>query len=141
MKPAADEMAQDLRGFLELYREFLRVVEKENSALRQSGDADPIGPGTAARRELLPRLDESLEQLRRHRAAWSRVPAEERARHPEIATLLRQCQDAVLKIVLLDRENEQALLRRGLLSPRDLPAHQRQRPNFVASLYRRQGGS
>lgn len=141
MKPAADEMAHDLRDFLELCRELLRVVEKENAALRQTNDASPIGPGTAARRKLLPRVEQSLEQLRRHRTAWSHASAEQRARHPEIAALLRQCQDTVLKIVVLDRENEQALLRRGLLSPRDLPAHQRQRPNFVADFYRRQGGS
>jgi len=45
-----------------------------------------------------------------------------------------------MKIVLLDRENEQALLRRGLVPPTQLPSVNRQRPHFVAELYRR-GGS
>ena len=42
------------------------------------------------------------------------------------------------KIILLDRENEQGLLRRGLVPPRELPSVNRQRPHFVADLYRRQ---
>jgi len=39
----------------------------------------------------------------------------------------------------LDRENEQALLRRSLVPARQLPSVNRQRPHFVADLYRRQG--
>jgi hypothetical protein len=44
-----------------------------------------------------------------------------------------------MRILMLDRENEQALLRRGLLGPRHLPSHNAQRPHFVAGLYQRQG--
>ena len=43
-----------------------------------------------------------------------------------------------MKIILLDRENEQGLLRRGLVPARELPSVNQQRPNFVADLYRRQ---
>ena len=54
------------------------------------------------------------------------------------ARLLRQNQDLTMKIILIDRENEQSLLRRGLVPPRELPSVNRQRPHFVADLYRRQ---
>jgi hypothetical protein len=64
---------------------------------------------------------------------------EHRAEHPEINALLRQTQDLTMKIIMLDRENEQSLLRRGLVPPRDIPSANRQRPHFVADLYRRQG--
>jgi hypothetical protein len=131
-------MVEDLRGHLDLYRELQSLVEAEHRTLRQ-----PEPPGaplqSEARKNLLPRLDASLDSLRQHRAHWLKIDPAERARHPEVGVLLRQCQDAVLKIVVLDRENEQALLRRGLLAPRDLPAANRQRPDFVADLYRRQG--
>jgi DNA-directed RNA polymerase subunit H (RpoH/RPB5) len=66
---------------------------------------------------------------------------EERARHPEVGPLLRRNQDAAMKFILLDRENEQGLLRRGLVPPKQLPSVNRQRPHFVAELYRRQGTS
>jgi len=43
-----------------------------------------------------------------------------------------------MRIIVLDRENEQALLRKSLVPPRHLPPANRQRPHFVADLYRRQ---
>ncbi len=55
--------------------------------------------------------------------------------------LLRQNQDLTMKIIVLDRENEQNLLRRGLVPARELPSVNRQRPHFVADLYRRQGAA
>ena len=93
------------------------------------------------KKNLLPRLNESLDALRKHRVNWQRLGMDERARFPEIGMLLRQNQDLIMKIVLLDRENEQTLLRRGLVPPRELPSVNRQRPHFVADLYRRQGNS
>jgi len=41
------------------------------------------------------------------------------------------------QVLLLDRENQQALLRRGLLPARHLPAAAVQRPHCVADAYRR----
>jgi hypothetical protein len=90
---------------------------------------------------LLPRLNQSLDTLRRHRVDWQKFSPDERARYPEIGTLLRQNQDLTMKIILLDRENEQSLLRRGLVPARELPSVNRQRPHFVANLYRKQGTS
>jgi hypothetical protein len=43
----------------------------------------------------------------------------------------------LMKIVLLDRDNQQALLRRGLVPPRHLPRAAGQQPHFVAGLYQR----
>ena len=132
------EVADSLRDALNLYREILAVVERENQLLR-SPDSESLFSTFSARRTLSPRLQESLGQLRQHRTSWSRLSPAERARHPEVPTLLRQCQDLILRILMLDRENEQALLRRGLLGPRHLPSHEQQRPHVVAGLYRRQG--
>ena len=55
--------------------------------------------------------------------------------------LLRQNQDLTMKIIVLDRENEQNLLRRGLVPPRELPSVNRQRPHFVADLHVSQGAA
>jgi hypothetical protein len=131
-------MAQDLRRNVDLYRELLALVEADHRAIRQPAAAS-LSSTHPAKKNLLPRLAASLDQLRKHRAVWQRLDAAGRARHPEIGALLRQSQDAVMKIIMLDRENEQGLLRRGLVPPRHLPAAARQRPNFVAELYRRQG--
>lgn len=138
MNDLAPELAESLRGALGLYRDLLAVVERENLLLR-SPDTESLFATFSSRRELAPRLKESLAQLHQHRLHWTRLSPAERAGYPEVATLLRQCQDLIMRILCLDRENEQALLRRGLLGPRHLPSHQQQRPHFVADLYRRQG--
>ena len=134
---ATNEMLQDLRANLSLYQELLTVIEAEGRALRQPEDPSLFST-FSARNSLLPRLTESLGQLRKHRARWQTLDPAERVKHPEAAALLRQNQDSIMKIILLDRENEQGLLRRGLVPPRELPSVNRQRPHFVADLYRRQ---
>lgn len=132
------EIADVLRENLELYRRLWTIVEAENRELREP-EATPLSKQFAAKKDLLPRLVRSLDPLAKSRAAWQTVPPAERARHPEVGTLVRQNQDLLMKIILLDRENEQALLRHGLVPPRELPSVNRSRPHFVADLYRRQG--
>ena len=43
-----------------------------------------------------------------------------------------------MKIVSLDRENEQLMLRNKLVPPSHLPPVQRQNPNLVAKMYKDQ---
>lgn len=131
------QFAAELRSHQELYREILAAVEKEGRALRDPDTGDPL-PGTETRRSLMPRLNESLDILKRHRVRWSQASPAERTQFPEVVTLLRQCQDLIMKIIVQDRENEQALLRRGMIPPRHLPPANSTRPNYVAHVYQRQ---
>jgi hypothetical protein len=137
---APEHISNDLKKHLALCQELLATVEREAQALRRT-DNPSLFEFFQLRKNLLPRLNLSLDTLRRHRVQWQRFSLDERARHPEIGMLLRQNQDLTMKIIVLDRENEQALLRRGLVPPRELPSVNRQRPHFVAELYRRQGAS
>ena len=134
------KIAADLKARLSLCQELLACVEREGQALRRT-DNPSLTEFLQLRKNLLPRLNQSLDTLRTHRVTWQKSSPEERARHPEIGMLLRQNQDLTMKIIVLDRENEQGLLRRGLVPARELPSVNRQRPHFVADLYRRQGAS
>lgn len=126
----------DLEQHLALCREVLDLVVEESEALRAPGDFD--GGGFARRRaSLLPRLGSSLSALHRAREAWQQLDARRRGQHPELDSLLRDNQDLIMKIIVLDRENEQGLLRRGLLAPGQLPTSQSQRPHVVAARYAR----
>lgn len=119
--------------------------------------AEPAAPGAAApaaapsssgrpslrdclqaRKGLLPRLDESLHRLRMHCGNWRSLGARERAQQQGIASLLRQTQETILKVILLDRDNEQGYLRRGLVPAKELASLPRRRPGCVAERYRRQ---
>jgi hypothetical protein len=132
------EIRDELKARLALCQELLQGLEREGQVLRRA-DKPSLFEFHQLRKKLLPALSHSLETLRRHRMSWQQLSREERARYPEIAELLRQNQDLTMKIIVLDRENEQGLLRRGLVPARELPSVNRQRPHYVADLYRRQG--
>ncbi len=131
------ELYADLRARLEMCGELLGVVEREGQALRRA-DQPPLNDFFESRKNLLPRLVQSLDTLRQHRVSWQQMDPVARSQYGEVPRLLRQNQDLTMKIILLDRENEQLLLRRGLVPARELPSVNRQRPHFVADLYRRQ---
>ncbi|MBI3416281.1 MAG: hypothetical protein HY043_13385 [Verrucomicrobia bacterium] len=133
----AVDMLNDLRQHLALAEEILSAFENESQKLRQAGERDHA-ECVQFRQGLLPRLNASLDKLKRHRLSWQQLSTGARAHCPEAARLLRQNQDVIMKTIVLDRENEQALLRRGLVPPGHLPPVNRQRPHFVADMYRRQ---
>jgi hypothetical protein len=130
-------ITRSLQEHLGVCQELLQATEQEGQALRRGGKPS-LAEYYQRKKDLLPRFDQSLDGLRKHRVDWQQMSLEERARWPEVGILLRKNQDLTMKIIVLDRENEQVLLRRGLVPPRQLPAVNRQRPHFVADLYRRQ---
>jgi len=134
---AHDSMLTDLRQHQVICRELLTLAERESPLLRH-GPMTALNEIYEARKTLLPRLADSLEKIRRHRQDWQALTAAARAAQPEINFLVRQVQDLTMRVLHLDRENEQGLLRRGLVPARDVGSVGQQRPHFVADLYRRQ---
>jgi flagellar biosynthesis/type III secretory pathway chaperone len=130
-------LIEELEAHLSICQELLAIAEGESQALRRD-DNPSLFEFCQLKKNLLPRLNQTLDSLRKHRVKWQSLSADERAQHPEIDPLLRRNQDLAMKFILLDRENEQGLLRRGLVPARQLPSVNRQRPHFVAELYRRQ---
>ena len=130
------DLARELQGYLDLCREFLALFTEENQTLRRP---QPWSPATfnAERKRLLPRLESGLIKLRSHRQWWERMPADKREACGEIKNLFRDIQNLLPRLLLLDRENQQEMLRRGLIPATQLPPAASQRPHFVANLYRR----
>jgi flagellar biosynthesis/type III secretory pathway chaperone len=122
------------------YQEMLAMIDREGQNLRKLENGNAF-ENFQAKKSLLPRLNQSLERLREHRISWQKLMPDQRAKHPEVASLIRQNQDLIMKIIVLDRENEQTLLRRGLVPAQRLPSVHRQQPHFVADLYRRRAAS
>jgi hypothetical protein len=125
-----------LRGYLTLCEEVLALVRRENQALAVANDYQPF-EFYQGRKTLLLRLDEALNLLRVWRQAWQRLDPVERTQHAEVKPLLQAVQDALVKILVLDRENQQALLRRGLVPAPQMNSFASQPPHYAARLYRR----
>lgn len=130
------KMLEDLRQHMAVCRELLALVEQESKVL--NGPEEPVlGELHERKKVLFPLLDESVGKVKTHRIAWQEVPAAERSNATEVNTLIRQCADLTMKVITLDRENEQQLLKRGLVPPDKVPSANRQRPHYVADLYRK----
>jgi len=130
------QMLADLRAHQNLSRDLLTLAEQESHALRHQ-EKERLREISDARRRLLPGLGQSVAAIRTHRQRWQALSPVERTAQPEIGFLIRQTQDLIMRTILLDRENEQGLLRQGLIPARELSAVSPQRPHWVANLYRR----
>lgn len=112
--------------------EVLKLVQTENETLSGEQSFSPISNGI--KKDLLERLSDSLNSIRRQRIAWQQTGPSRVALHPQLDSELKSNLDLIMRIIVLGRENEQLLVRRGLLPPGRLPGKQ---PHFVSDVYRR----
>jgi hypothetical protein len=131
-----DGLILELRTYLAVCEETLCLTIRENQALAGQTDYQPLD-FNQTRKNLLPLIDSLLVKLRGRRLVWQQVSPAERERFTEVKPLFQSIQNILMKILLLDRENQQAMLRRGLVPARHLPAAAVQQPNYVANLYQR----
>ncbi|MBC8324369.1 MAG: hypothetical protein H8E27_01910 [Verrucomicrobia subdivision 3 bacterium] len=130
-------LEQELRAHLTLCGELLAVVQREHQQLK-TGQVDDLNALLQAREGMLERLTRAQETLFTHKDTWMALNPTQREQHPTIAALIRQDLDLIMKIVSLDRENEQLLLRHKLVPANHLPPAQRQNPNLIARMYKDQ---
>ena len=127
---------QALLQHLTVCNNLLALARKEADAL-QNPAPFPAASLQAERKALLIRLESALNGLVEKRTLWQQTGMEAVARDPQVARSLQLCLDTIMRVLVLDRENEQSLLRRGLLPPRSLPPAEQARPHYVANLYQR----
>jgi hypothetical protein len=132
--PAA--VATELRRFLKICEDSLALVTHEGQALGGQGEYEPF-QFFQQRKNLLPNLETALMNLRDQRAVWLGCSPTDRDRCEEVKSLFQTIEGVLMKILLLDRENQQAMLRRGLMPAQHVPASVAQRPNYVTSVYQR----
>lgn len=130
-----DGLVLDLRTYHTLCEDVLALTTHENQALSAP---DAYGPAeyNSKRTDLLPRMDTLLAKLRSRRLVWQNVSPSDRERCEQVKTLFHNIQNLLMKILLLDRENQQAMLRRGLVPSQHLPSAPVRPSNYVASIYR-----
>jgi len=126
----------ELQTYRGLCEEIMSLAVRENLALSGQIDYAP-SEFHQKRKRLLPDLESISQKLRQRRMVWQQAPASERERCHELKPLFQNIQSLLMKMLQLDRENQQAMLRRGLVPIQHIPAAAVQRPHFVASLYQR----
>lgn len=127
----------DLRAFVGVCEELLQLSVREHQALNGSANSLPE-EYRGIRKDLLMRLDQVLISVKNWRKAWQKENPTSCPRNPEVKALLDVLQQMIVKILQLDRENQQALLRRGLLPAREVASYTPATSSFVSKVYARQ---
>ena len=129
-------LISELRTYLDLCEEIFTLAMRENQALCGQINYQPF-EFYQKRKNLLPNIESLSVKLRNRRIIWQQASQAERERCKEAKPLFQSIQSLLMKVLLLDRENQQAMLRCGLVPAKHLPATAVQQPHYVASLYRR----
>ena len=128
-------LAHALQAHIDLCGEILGVVQQEHQQLK-TNQIDDLIQLQDARQGMLDKLSTAQSEISSHKDAWSALSQSQRQSMPEIGQRLSQSTDLIMKIVSLDRENEQLMLRNKLVPPGHLPPAERQNPNLVAKIYK-----
>jgi hypothetical protein len=130
------DMIRDLRAFAILGEETLALAAREHQALAGAGDYEPF-EFDRFRKDLLFRLESLTMGIKHWRQIWQQISPVERAGCSDVKAMIQALQDLLVRILQLDRENQQALLRRGLVPARHVTSCAAPPSNYVTNLYRR----
>ncbi len=128
-------LAHALQAHIDLCGEVLATVQQEHQSLK-TNQVEDLTQLQNSRQEMLDRLTTAQTGISAHKDAWGALNKAQKQTMPEIGQRLKQCTDLIMKIVSLDRENEQLMLRNKLVPPGHLPPAERQNPNLVAKIYK-----
>lgn len=134
----ANSIAAAIQNHLDVCSHLLALAQKEAQALK---NAMPFPTATmqAERRALLSRLESALNLLGQKQILWQQLGTERQAHKAPLNQLIQTALDTIMRVLVLDRENEQAFLRRGLLPVHSLPPVEQSHPHCVARRYQHHG--
>ena len=130
------DLLRDLRAFAAVGEEALALTAREHQALAGAGSYEPFEL-YRLRKDLLIRLEPLILGIKHWRQLWQQISPLERGRCSDVNGVIQMLQNLLVKILQLDRENQQALLRRGLVPARHVTSCAAPPCNYVANLYRR----
>lgn len=130
-------LIRDLREHLGFCESALAIATAENQALNGAGEYEPF-EFFQKRKHLVADLEASLVKLQTWRKVWQQLPPAEREKFSEVKAIFQAIGNLTVRVMQLDRENQQALLRRGLVPAKHLSLATTPQPShYVASVYRR----
>jgi hypothetical protein len=132
----ASALSLDLQEFAGICDDALSLAKREHQALAGTTGYQQ-NEFYEKRKTLLQDIETMLPKFRRHRTAWQQISPLQRDHYTDLKRQFQNIQGLLMKVMLLDRENQQTMLKRGLVPANHLPAAATQRPHYVADLYRR----
>jgi len=134
-QPNLEQLANELRTHHDLCNSILSTVQHEHQQLN-NGSVKDLKKFFMHRNGMLEQINDAQQNLFAQKSAWQQLTPEERTTQPKIAGLIQKNLDLIMKIVLIDRENEKLMLQNKLVPPSHLPPAGRQNPSLVAQRYK-----
>ena len=134
-QPNLEQLANELRTHHDLCNSILSTVQHEHQQLN-NGSVKDLKKFFMHRSGMLEQINDAQQNLFAQKSAWQQLTPEERTAQPKIAGLIQKNLDLIMKIVLIDRENEKLMLQNKLVPPSHLPPAGRQNPSLVAQRYK-----
>ena len=135
LQPNLEQLANELRTHHDLCNSILSTVQHEHQQLN-NGSVKDLKKFFMHRSGMLEQINDAQQNLFAQKSAWQQLTPEERTAQPKIAGLIQKNLDLIMKIVLIDRENEKLMLQNKLVPPSHLPPAGRQNPSLVAQRYK-----
>jgi hypothetical protein len=132
----AGALNTDLLTFARVCEDVLSLAQREHQALSGPGAYDNQ-EFHQRRGQLLPNIESLVRKFRGHCVAWRQLPQSQRDRFEEMKRLFQTIQNLVMRVLVLDRENQQAMLKRGIVPVQHIPEAAARQPHYVADMYRK----
>ena len=134
------EIIKDVERHNDICRQLLDIVQQENRWLSSlKADTSQIAALQKSKASLSKSLAEVVAKIQGHRAALQDASKNnpDAPKHKEIQLAIQSATDLIMKIVMLDRENEKLMLQHGMAPPDRLPSSRQNNPSAVGGLYQR----
>ena len=132
------EITKDVERHNGICRELLEIVQQENRWLSSSkGDASQIAAHQKSKTSLSKSLTEVVAKIQGHRAALQDASKNnpDAPKHKEIQLAIQSATDLIMKIVVIDRENEKLLMKQGMVPAESIPSSYQYRPSDALKAY------
>jgi hypothetical protein len=133
------EILKDVDIHNDICRRLLEVVQQESRWLSSASKEDPPLPDQRLKESLSQELSQAVSNIQAHRAAMNDVAKLHPGanKDPALQTAIQSATDLIMKIVVLDRENEKLLMKKGLIPPSRIPSSYQYRPSEAIKAYQK----
>jgi hypothetical protein len=129
---------RDIQTHNDICRQLLEIVQQENRWLSgDPADESREAPDQTLKASLSKSLTQVVEKIQLHRASLQDAAEKDPGgnRHPDIQSAIEGATDMIMKIVVLDRENEKLLMKKGMVPREKIPSSYQYRPSEALRAY------
>lgn len=133
------EILKDVDIHNDICRRLLEIVQQESRWLSSASEEEPPLPDQRLKESLSQELSQAVSNIQAHRAALNDAAKlhPEANKDPALQTAIQSATDLIMKIVVLDRENEKLLMKKGLIPPGKIPSSYQYRPSEAIKAYQK----